>query len=141
MTSQKKIEMKPLSTFSELLFKRIEKMARRLAAWLSNRSETLRPGAKKAILCCFCILSSGACLWIMLGKFHKWNNNILNKPQQQTIPLSGQRNYQPPKPAISTALYQRIEDLKSNDSLMRCRPKLKDSIMLIEKYYSQFKKY
>ena len=119
--------------------KKVQEFARFYAVWLSSKTEQLSAGSKKIALVLFCLLFGGISLYLVV--IHMTSSSFYTHApfiQRIILPknIDKANNYR-----ISKKLYQRIEALKNDDSLMKARPQLLDSIQLFEQIYqSQIKK-
>jgi len=118
--------------------KRIQRFALLCAGWLRNKTEQLTPVKKKTGLILFCIFFIGISVYIVAQAvltYHPPGNTVI---VQRIYPPShiGKTLDRPlSKSFISAEVYQKIESVKTNDSLLRARPHLIDSIQLIEQLY------
>jgi hypothetical protein len=115
----------------------IERIAKLVAEWLTSKTEKLSKGKKKVGLLLFCILFGGISLYIVFVPMIS-SSVLIQRP---VIPRHIGKTNQKPDNRISKKLFDRIEVLKNDDSLMKAHPQLLDSIHLFEQLYqSQIKK-
>ena len=116
---------------------RLKKWATQLAIRLTRSTDRLSPAGKIAGLILFTLLSSslsGYIVWSTLGAAALPPTRFVVKPSK--IPRHIGKSIGPDNHAlISKALYDRIEAVKQNDSLMRAHPQLLDSIHAFEQSY------
>ena len=108
-----------------------------LAGWLSHKTIGLSANQKKTALFLFCTAFTGISLYIIISTI------VIAKTFPSTMYLRrplmpghiGKTNKTIVNAGIAESLYRRIESLKNNDSLLKARPHLIDTIKLIEKLY------
>jgi hypothetical protein len=146
--------------FQENLLREFEEANLRLqhkcAHWMEKKTAHLLRENWILILICFIVLSSGCSIYLMIGSF---SDTAINVEAITTIVKSTNGRQAPEKDklnmSISEAEFKKINDFrryienlghsptgkKIQDSIMRYRPGLLDSLTIVEKYYhSQFKK-
>lgn len=147
--------------FQGNLLRQLEEASLRLqhkfAHWMERKTAHLSRKSWIVILICFTVLTSGYSIHLMIGSF---SDTVINVEAIITVVKSTngrQSSVEKDKKnvSISTAEFKKINHFrryieslghsptgkKIQDSIMRYRPGLLDSITIVEKYYhSQFKK-
>jgi hypothetical protein len=127
-----------------LLKKKIQHFGRLYSSRLSLGIEKLSTTQKKIGLLIFSSLFSVFSLYIIFDTVTGYHHSgyIVTIPRVHRPAHIGQPSDHPfSRSIISPEVYQRIESLKANDSLLHSHPHLIDTIFLIEKlYWSQLNK-
>jgi hypothetical protein len=115
----------------------IKKTARGFAEWLNKKTYGWSIAKKKTVVILFFAFFGCISLYIVINTFIYSSYN--SRPVFIKIPIVlnhiGQQWDLPIRSIISKKLFQRIESLKDNDSLLKMRPHLLDSIRLIEQSF------
>jgi hypothetical protein len=132
------------------------RLQHKCAHWMERKTAHLSRISWIVILICFTVLTSGYSIYLMIGSF---SDTVINVEPITTIVKSTNGRQAAEKDKlnvpISTAEFKKIDDFrryienlghsptgkKIQDSIMRYRPGLLDSLTIVEKYYhSQFNK-
>jgi hypothetical protein len=121
----------------DFFISRFKVRAKQLAKRMTGFTERWSTSRKKTILVLITLLFSAMSGYIIWGTLNSTSPNptgfLIKRP---SIPKHIGKAIQPDnQPLISKALYDRIEAVKENDSLMRAYPQLLDSIHAFEQSY------
>jgi hypothetical protein len=117
---------------------KIDRICRRLALWLALKTGSWQSSRMKMMVIFFFFLSAGINCWLVCGSFLV----VRMMPSRVQIPIipsdAGTTRLNEPggRQQLPSGLLKRIQSLKQNESLLRSRPGLMDTIKLIEKFYS-----
>jgi hypothetical protein len=116
---------------------KIKQSLRQMAAVLAGMTAGWTTFQKKMATISFLLVFCGFSLFVLiqgLAKKSAIRPGLLI--QKISVPAASGKSLQRiPESGISEDLLRRIETLKSNDSLLKARPQLLDSIETIEKFY------
>jgi hypothetical protein len=115
----------------------INGLKQKTAGWMNQKIQNYSVRQQKAFVVIFGLLFSGLSVYLSLNTLKAARSSqLVAHPTKPAIPhWLGKTNEEIPRAMISPDLFQRIEAIKSNDSLLRSWPHLLDSIELIEQYY------
>ena len=123
----------------KIIWPKTERFFRKAAAWLNRKTSELPVSRLRLLLLMFCLLFGAISAYSIFEAFIKkppttMRLDLLHQPLVQKH--TGKKFSGPAhENSLSPEILKRIESLKSNDSLLRARPRLLDTIREIEKVY------
>lgn len=115
-------------------------MKRQLADWINTKTHSWTVNRQRLLLWLTCLLVGGFSAWVCCQPLGQRRVpaflQVLTQTNNRRLPLPDL----PSGDGIPKSLYDRILSAKHNDSLLRARPLLLDSIRVIEQYYQEHSK-